>query len=164
MKRQIIFTVLVLWLQVSYSQLMKKETLSSQGSSQFIFTQDKSYFIQESIGQQSVIHTFSATNYQLRQGFLKPISASVLVNAEESSIDAVVFPNPFVDAINIYFNEAVVGPLNVKLFDLLGRQVFNQTYAPAQNLLVEISQLAQGQYFLTVEMRTKSLTAKLIRK
>ncbi|MEL6812456.1 MAG: T9SS type A sorting domain-containing protein [Bacteroidota bacterium] len=164
MKRQIIFTTLFLVAQVSFSQFMKKETLASQGSSHFVYSGNKSYFIQESIGQGSVINTFNTNNYSLRQGFLQPISASVLIDASDTSIDAVIFPNPFVNAINIYFNEPVVGPLDIKLFDLLGRRVFSQVYSPNPTLLVEIDQLAMGQYFLTVEMRTKSLTAKLIKK
>lgn len=164
MKHRSTFFLLFLIVQLSFSQSLKKQTLSSQGSSLFVYTATKSYFVQQSIGQGSVIQTFNSPNYSLRQGFLQPISPSALIDASDTSIDAVIFPNPFVDVINIHFGEPVVGPVTAAIFDMVGRQVYAQTFTPNPRLLLEIDALAVGPYFLRLNMRTKTLTAKLIKK
>lgn len=146
------------------SQTLKKETLANQGSSHIIYANNKSFFIQESVGQTSVIRTFTAQNYSLRQGFLQPVNASFLNGTINSDLDAIVFPNPFVQSIHIRFNEPVFDILTVYISDLTGRIVLSHNYDPIQTLTLQLNDIASGIYLLNVHMRQKSFTSKIVKQ
>lgn len=147
-----------------FSQSLKKETLTNQGSSHFVYANNKSFYIQESIGQASVIKTYNAQNYSLRQGFLQPVNASFLNDNTNSSLDAIVFPNPFSQFVNIRFNEPIFDVLTIYVSDLMGRIVHSQVYDPAQNLTIQINNVANGVYVLHVRMRQKIMITKIIKE
>jgi hypothetical protein len=146
-------------------QEKRKETIASAGSSHIVYGAVTSYFVQESIGQGSVIKTFtSPTNYSVRQGFIQPISASTLYNGFEDMIDADIWPNPFTETVNISFNEPLIGPINVRVYDITGRVVYDQSLAPSQSFEFLLDQLAKGTYLLKLESQARSLTSKLIKQ
>lgn len=155
--------LLFLFCQIATGQILKKETLSSQGSSHFVYANNKSYYILESIGQGSVIQTFNASNYSLRQGFLQPVSASALTSSVDSNLEATIYPNPFTTQVTIQFNEPVLDELNVSLYDVLGRLIFEKTYQPNQQITITMNSVVSGQYLLYVKMRSQVLKAKLIK-
>ena len=62
-KQNWIITFFLLTFFSGFGQILKKETLALQGSSHFVYANNKSYFLQESIGQASVIRTFNTNNY-----------------------------------------------------------------------------------------------------
>lgn len=148
-----------------FAQALKKDMLASQGSSQFVYAATTTYFIQQSIGQASVINTFkSTTNFETRQGFLQPVSVSILYSQFDPTIDAAIWPNPFENNININFNEPVVGPLNVVIYDIVGRKVFEHSFAASPQILVQTQGLAQGNYMLQLQSQARSIIAKLIKR
>lgn len=149
---------------LGFGQANKKETLSNQGSSHFVYANNKSYFIQESIGQSSVTFVYNAGNYSLRQGFLQPISPSGLQGDSDNDLDGYFYPNPFENFVHIRFNEAIFDTLEVSLFDALGRTVYYETYEPIQELNLDFGSVSSGNYVLIVKMRSKTLLAKLIRR
>lgn len=149
---------------VGFGQINKKVTLSNQGSSHFVYSNNKSYFIQESIGQASVTFVYNTRNYSLRQGFLQPISPSGLQGDSDTDLDGYFYPNPFENFVHIRFNEAIFDMLEVSLYDALGRTIYNKTYEPVQELNLDFESVSSGSYVLIVKMRSKSLLAKLIRR
>ncbi|MDG5492415.1 T9SS type A sorting domain-containing protein [Psychroserpens sp. SPM9] len=154
----------VLFYSVGFAQTLKKETLTNQGSSHFVYANNKSYFIQESIGQASVIKTFDTGNYSLRQGFLQPINASLLNSDSNTLIDAIIFPNPFSETITINFREPIFDELNIYVSDLTGRIVLSETYNPSSSLSIELNDITSGVYLLNVVMREKRFVAKIIKR
>lgn len=154
----------LLFFQFGNSQILKKETLSIQGSSHFVYANNKSYFIQESIGQASVINTFSSNNYSLRQGFLQPISASIISSSTNSQLNGIVFPNPFTTTINIKINEPVLDVLLVWMFDVSGKLLLHKEFSPNETISFNINNLANGQYFIHVKIRSQVLITKLIKQ
>ena len=64
----LIFTILFS-IPIVYSQSIIKSTVGAGGSSQTITSHNKTYFISQSIGQTSVIGTFTNNGYTIRQGF-----------------------------------------------------------------------------------------------
>ena len=142
-----------------------KETLASGGSSHIVYGAVTSYFVQESIGQGSVINTFtSPTNYSSRQGYIQPISASTLYNGFADMIDADIWPNPFTEIVNINFNEPLVGPIKVQVYDLTGRVVYDQSLSPTPSIVLLLDKLSRGTYLLKIESQERSLTSKLIKQ
>ena len=58
-----------------------RETTGSSGASSTIVLDNSSYLIQESIGQASVIGTYSLPSTELRQGFLQALALHVSYQA-----------------------------------------------------------------------------------
>ena len=158
------FIISLCFFKISNSQSLVKQTLAIQGSSQPVYVNNKSYYLIESIGQASVINTFSANNYVLRQGFLQPVSASVFASDAKASLKAVVFPNPFLNQIQIKFDEPIINELNLALYDVLGRVIMREVYNPIQAITLDLLYLSNGSYFLKVQMRSKVLSAKIIKR
>jgi len=148
----------------SFSQFIKKETLSSNGSSHFVYANNKSYFIQQSIGQASVTFTYSAGNYDLRQGFLQPVSPSALYGDATDPLKAVIFPNPFVDEINIRFGQEIYSQITITIYDVWGRLLFEQIYPPNHAIVVRVSHFSNGAYLMRVQVKEQALIAKLVKR
>lgn len=158
------FFFLFLLFQSASSQILKKETLSILGNSNFVYANNKSFYIIESIGQSSVINTYNVQNYSLRQGFLQPVNTTLLEDSSNFDLDAVVFPNPFYQTVNISFNEPIFDELYVYVSDLMGRIVHSSVYNPTQTLTIQINDVASGTYLLNVRMRQKTLVTKIVRQ
>jgi len=163
-KQNWLIVCLIFFSSSGFTQTLKKQTLSSQGSSHFVYANNKSYFLQESIGQASVIKTYDTANHSLRQGFLQPISATIISDNLNDELDGYIYPNPFYDHINIRFREPVYDDITVTMYDVLGRLVLNQVYSPLQLLVLNFNDFSSGTYVLRIQMRSEVLTAKLVRR
>ncbi|MFI1743780.1 T9SS type A sorting domain-containing protein [Thalassobellus sediminis] len=149
---------------VSNSQSLVKQTLAIQGDSHAVYFNNKSFYLIESIGQTSVINTFNANSHIVRQGFLQPVSASVFFSDSKASLKATVFPNPFLNQVQIKFKEPIIDVLNLALYDVIGRVVIRQEYNPIQSIPLDLTNLSNGSYFLKIKMRSKVLSAKIIKR
>ena len=164
--KKFIFYIAVCIAASSWSQQMIRETLSSAGSSHFVYGENTSFFIQESIGQGSVINTFtSVSNYSARQGFIQPVSVAVLYNGLDDMIDASIWPNPFTNTINIALNEPLLGGgLDITVYDLTGRLVYNRSFSPNPDYTISLNSLSNGIYLLKLETQARSFTTKVIKR
>jgi hypothetical protein len=63
------------------------------------------------------------------------------------NLEAIVYPNPFVENITIAFTEKITDKIEVHAFDLLGRLVFSKSYLADQKLKVNLPNLANAEYF-----------------
>ena len=163
MKTNALLIIALLSSSFLFGQSMMKQTLSINGSSEFVYANNKSYFIQQSIGQASVINTFDSNNYQLRQGFLQPIKAALVNNGFDTEIDVAIYPNPFQENINLDFQETLVDVITISLFHITGQLIHQETYDPIESLSLQYNNLASGAYILRGQMRAQSFTIKLIK-
>ncbi len=147
----------------SSGQGMMKQTLGIHGSSEFIYANNKSYFLQQSIGQASVINTYNANNHQLRQGFLQPIKAALINSGFDTTIDVFIYPNPFDETINLEFEEVLIDEIIITLHNIIGQQLYQEKFAPSENLTFQFHNLPIGTYVLRGQMRSQTFAAKLIR-
>jgi hypothetical protein len=71
-----------------------------------------------------------------------------------SAFDMIIYPNPFNDAANIRFDLPQPSPVNIIIYDLLGREVdcLLDSYMPAGNhsLLWHTDDLSSGIYFCRI--------------
>ncbi len=147
------------------AQIKKRETLGINGLSIFIHTNtNHNYFIQQSIGQMSVINTFNVNGYRLRQGFLQPINPSILNSRFDMNLDAITFPNPFINRVKVKFLDPINNNLIVRLFDMYGRLILSKEYQFTQNLEIKIGEIATGVYNLRIDSGNKFMETKLIKK
>lgn len=159
-----IITSLMLIFSLGSAQTLKRQALGIQGSSHVVFANAKSYYIQESIGQRSVIRTYNANNYSLRQGFLQPIDDALISEHLDNELLGFFYPNPFIDHVNVQFEEPILDVISVTLHDILGRLVYQETFSPIQTLTINFGNLSSGSYLFRLQMRSEVMIAKLVRR
>ncbi|AUP77775.1 T9SS type A sorting domain-containing protein [Flavivirga eckloniae] len=164
LKNYVFLIAFVFVFHFSNAQILRKQTLASQGSSHVVYANNKSYYIIESIGQGSVINTFETNNYSLRQGYLQPVSASIIVNGFNTDFKADIFPNPFSSKVQIQFKEPVIDVLLVTVRDVLGRIILAQRFNPMQSIVLDLKHFNTGSYLVHVSMRSKLLKSKIIKR
>ncbi len=142
-----------------------RSTVGVGGGSTHVSTNTGNYIISHSIGQSSVIGTYSKNEYTLRQGYQQPfISAKIISPINESTLNAVLYPNPFRQSVNISFSHPIKNPIQVVLFDIVGKTIRSQKLSASQLVTISLNEISKGVYFLSVSSGTKKCTAKLIKE
>ncbi len=158
----LVISILLAW-GSCLGQSKQKEVLGISGSSAFIYANNKSYFIQQTIGQGSVINTYQANNHQLRQGFLQPLKAALINTGFDTEIEVLVYPNLFVETVNLDFQETLIDQITIALYHISGQLVYQQTFNPSESLTLQFPNLPIGTYVLRGQMRSQTFVAKLIK-
>jgi len=120
--------------------------------------------VRQSIAQQSVIGTYTNNQFRVEQGFqqsaLKMSTNATLAN----DIKITVFPNPFKDIINFQFSKPINEVVNVTIFDVLGRTVYNKENTVADTTFAIYNLiLADGEYIVKVATKNYYYTINLIK-
>jgi len=163
----IIFSVLIsshVKSQNNSSPFLIRSTVGASGSSESIIVDNKTYVVQQSIGQVSVTGTFNNYGYTLRQGFIQPNVLAKIINPN-TSIDLVAtfYPNPFIENVTLAFTEKIEGDITVAVFDLLGRLVFSKSYPANQNLNMRFNNLSVAGHILKVTANNKQFIKTIIK-
>lgn len=150
---------------LSQSSSIIRSTTGASGASEIVVSEDKTYVVQQSVGQPSVIGTHDNSNYIFRQGFIQP---NVLAQIKEKdiplSLELRVYPNPFETQISLAFKEAVKSKIDVTVYDVIGRQVDVSSYQPNVYVAVRLGKLPSGEYILKVVANNKQFITKIIKK
>jgi len=143
------------------SQIIQRQTTSSTGSSEQLTYGDLNLTVHYSVGQASVIGNNHKNRVQLRQGFIQPLSAKVGRISNHNSLDARVFPNPFLNSFTIELPESLSA--DIKVVDLMGRVLF-QTHVD-RSVLTEITldQVSSGTYIVLVNSSGKTYKGQIIK-
>jgi hypothetical protein len=145
------------------SQTISKQVLGTSGES----LSNETHILNFTVGEPIV--GMVQNGVAVHQGFWSELfsdgtlSVSTLTNEDAISI----FPNPVVNYINFYFKQTVSTNYNVKLFDINGKQVLDATLqSQSQNVPLDISQLSDGMYVLTIESKETNYlkSFKIIKK
>jgi len=146
------------------SKYLIRSTLGMNGLSKTITSSTGTYFIQQSIGQASVIGTYTKDNYTIRQGFQQPLhSGKKLINME-NSLKANLYPNPFRQTLNILFDEKITDDLFVVIYNLSGKVLFSNKYPASQKLNLPLSYMINGNYILKITADNKQLVVKILKQ
>ena len=172
MKQKLLFVSALFFLFIQFSQAQNttsdylvRATTGVSGSSENISANNKQYVVQQSIGQASVIGTFSDENYTLRQGFIQPnVLAKIIDVAIPLSLNAIIYPNPFTESITLSFSEQITHKVEVAVFDVLGRQVFSKSYAADQSINIQFNNLSVADYIIKVTANNKQFIKKILKK
>lgn len=140
-----------------------RSTIGVNGASTTVNAEGKTYLVQQSVGQGSVIGQHQAQEISVLQGFIQPPITIKNVIQTDASLQAVVFPNPFDSNVTIRFSETIEGPISIILYDISGRIVYNKEEAPARELQVDFGFLSSASYLLHVSHAEKIFTANLIK-
>ncbi len=147
------------------SYLIIRSTLGVGGFSKTITTNQGSYVICHSIGQTSVIGTFSKNDYTFMQGFQQPVSSSGIFQVPAGKdLFASLYPNPFYHYINISFSDPITQDIFVSLADVTGKTIFSDKYPASQLITLHLSYLNSGLYILKVTTGNKQYRANIIKQ
>ena len=170
MKQKLLFAITLFFIQFTEAQnttsaYLVRLTTGVAGSSKNVTINNKAYIVQQSIGQASVIGAFYDSDYTLRQGFIQPnVLAKIIDLAIPLSLDAIIYPNPFVESVTISFSEQITDKVEVAVFDVLGRLVFSKSYMANQKVNVQFNNLSVADYILKVTANNKQFIKKIIKK
>jgi len=165
LRKLISLALLALSFQMVLAQapIKLRSTLSIGGTSNTFTSLGKSYVVQQSIGQSSVIDSYHADGFTLRQGFIQPLKGAGKSSSKQT-LQATVSPNPFSSSITISFTESISDNLSITLYDLYGRTLFSSSEKATPQLSFNFSSLASGLYVLSVDAGEKSLVVKLAKE
>lgn len=142
-----------------------RATTGVAGSSENVELNNKQYVVQQSIGQASAIGTFYDSNFIARQGFIQPnVLAKIIDIAIPLNLEAIIYPNPFVESVTISFSEQITDKVEVAVFDVLGRLVFSKSYLADQKVNVQFNNLSVADYILKVTANNKQFIKKILKK
>ncbi len=144
-----------------------RSTLSA-GSANQLITLSHHYFIEQSIGQSSVIGSFQSARFRLMQGFLQPLS-NLFVSGNDQQLKvqnllhARIFPNPFSGSITILIDEETEAGVYVDLEDLQGRSVARLLFEGSRGTLSLPENIPPGMYVIKLRSGQKQLITKLVK-
>ena len=152
--------------QSSKSYSIVRSNLGISGSSKIITTSKGKYTVSQSIGQSSVIGTYTNNGYYLRQGYQQPIDKIKVEKADfaNNDLSATVYPNPFEQSVSISFTEDMESEISVLVFNVAGKLIFSKKYLPSKIIDLNLNQISNGSYLLKVRSNNKLFNAKLIKK
>ncbi len=142
---------------------LKRQTLSSIGTSSSLIQPSGELLVQQSIGQLSSIGNGKTSFASAHQGFIQPYS--ILGQMTSTTIEATIFPNPFDHLVYIEFKEHHSSPVDVTILDITGRTVYTQQFSLSKSQLIEINdlELINGSYIICLKTDYKSLSTQLIK-
>ena len=163
-KITLLFLCFTMTFTYSVAQEIMRSTVGVSGASSLVSSGSKLYFVQQSVGQASVIGKFQSNGMVLRQGFIQPPVLSSKVIPEETNLQAVIYPNPVNNDVNITFKEDVKESVYIRIFDMLGRSVYDKKLNAAQQLKINLSFLASANYIFLINTGEKQFKANLIKQ
>ena len=157
--RIFLFLLLILSFQTVFSQF-QNQMLSSMGSTS---ETSSGIIATQTIGQTSVIGFYKNSRTGVSQGYQKPLLNKIISNPQTNTLDIKVFPNPFVDQINInYFGE---DQLSISLFDVTGKLIYSdELLFSSYTKVIDFKRLPAGFYFATISSKTSIFNTKLIKR
>jgi|TARA_B100001059_G_C17579904_1_gene449319 hypothetical protein len=99
-----------------------------------------------------------------RQGFIQPpkfIETNSILN---NLLNVKISPNPFTEVIDIVFSEEIKNKIKVKIYDLMGRLVFNDELPIKSEHKINLNLIPDSQFILRLETEKKYFQAKIIKR
>ena len=149
--RKVIFVLMAIAGSVTIrAQSIGPSTLNSSGGSGPI----GSYEFDWSVGEMSLVSTFSSSSIVVTQGVLQPLDAWPLDIGNSALLTQLkVFPNPAESIVNIQYSVQAAGSMTYRLMDVSGKTLESGSENVKQGTLnkqLNISSLACASYMLEV--------------
>ena len=161
---RVIFFYLFLYgiITISYAQSIQRHTFSSIGSSKI--TDESKILIQQSIGQMSVIGHGNNSISRVSQGFLIGLKKAPIQDLEKS-LNVLPFPNAFSDKINLKFFPNISGSVEIFIYSLEGRLVYQSNQLPSNNMVqLDLEFLSNAVYSVLINTGGRFLQTRIIKR
>ena len=144
------------------AQELHHQMLSSQGISQ---TLTNGLYVSQTIGQQSVIGTYTVDGKTYGQGFQQSLWSKYISSSVNNTITTITFPNPFISSINFQFSQPIKETISVALFDVRGRLVYSENKNALDNILtLELPNLASSNYLVRLTSNNYTYYTQILKQ
>ena len=116
------------------------------------------YYIPASTDDYYVIVTANGCS-SLKSNSIHFEITGIVDQVENESI--LIYPNPATQFIQI---KGSLNDANISIFNVMGQNVINKNIKNSESVLIDIGNLKQGLYFITIYQEGKFLTRKIIKK
>ena len=152
-KLYFVFAASLLSLGMS-AQSLTPQVIASTGG----FSSNNNGSLSYTVGEMTMVQTFSANGNILTQGFQQPNDTAKMVGILDVTQDEfgsfVVYPNPAVDNTQLAFQMPEAGRVTINCYDVLGQKVSEVYAANYSNgkitFATNVNLLASGMYFMTL--------------
>lgn len=153
-----------------YSQVLHHQMFASGGSNLVI---GGDIYVSTSVGQLSQAGTFVSDKVVVQQGFQQSrftsnfqIQGNLNNDILKDNLTLKIYPNPFISDLNIQFDNEILGPIAVSIYDLTGRIIFNKSFDVFSDKIVikELDNLPSGTYLIYLTSISLNYKSKLIKK
>jgi hypothetical protein len=142
------------------AQSLRNDMISAMGGN--YQNAELGFTIHQSIGQSTVIGTFSSASLSLSQGYLRGIQ--VLPKEIVAPFEVIPFPNAFADRITFRFVTDNAEETLFTIYDMNGRKVFDETLLPVGNeVLLDLDFLANGLYLAILRSGNRIVQKRIIK-
>lgn len=152
MKKLYLSLIAMVGMLFMHAQSLSPTVISSTGG----FSSNANGSLSYTVGEMTMVQTFSANGNILTQGFQQPNeNVTGLIDMTKDEFGSlVVYPNPAVE--NLWYGVELPesGRLTISLFDVIGQKVsdvYNASYSGGKVIQqTNVSTFAAGSYFLTM--------------
>jgi hypothetical protein len=158
------FIFLLVSVTIAYGQTLQRESISIMGFSE---TLASGYYVSSSIGQQRAIGQFILdNNVYINQGFQHPIVFTICYeDCNPKNIKTMLYPNPFIDTVNLKFSEKINEEITISIYDILGRILYKKKEVPFNDeLIINEINVKKGNYIIELKSVNYRYTAKILKK
>lgn len=145
-----------------HAQSVGPATLNAMGNTAIIAGNEYDW----SVGEMSLVSTFSGSSIIVTQGVLQPSEGSVGVPVNGSLARQIqVFPNPATAVVNIQYTAQNTGVLSYKLMDMQGKLIASKSIDMQQGVAtnqVNVSALANATYMLQIIVSDGNTTSETV--
>jgi hypothetical protein len=117
------------------------------------FSSNGTNSVSYTVGEMTMVQTFSAGSAILTQGFQQPNDLFTGLRDIESDNSLTIYPNPTIDVLWFDFESSHSGAVSVSIRNLLGQTVpvgYEGEFPPGKNTnMLSVSGLPAGMYFFT---------------
>lgn len=136
--------------------------LSAQGTSGVL---SNGLYVGQTIGQQSVIGTYTVDGKTYGQGFQQSHWSKYINSSVNNTITTITYPNPFISSINFQFSQPIKETISVALFDVRGRLVYSENKNALDNILtLELHNLASGNYLVRLTSNNYTYYTQILKQ
>ena len=141
-----------------------RSVLNASGGTSTLKTIDKSYRVQYSIGQQGPIGKIKSMIVNVRQGFIQPPRSIEKNLILDNILKVKISPNPFREALDVVFSEEIKNKIKVKIYDLMGKLVFDDELPIKTQHKIYLNSIPDSQFILRLEGKEKYFQTKIIKR
>jgi hypothetical protein len=138
------------------------QMLSAQGTSGVL---SNGLYVSQTIGQQSVIGTYTVDGKTYGQGFQQSLWSKYISSSVNNTITTITYPNPFISSINFQFSQPIKETISVALFDVRGRLVYSENKNALDNILtLELPNLASSNYLVRLTSNNYTYYTQILKQ
>ncbi len=159
-----IFFIILILTSYNLKSQDSRSALTASGGTSTLQTSNKSYKVHYSIGQQGPIGKIKSMMVNARQGFIQPPKFIEKNSIIDNLLKVKISPNPFTEALDIVFSEKIKNKIKIKVYDLMGRLVYDDELQEITEHKIYLNSIPDSQYILRLESEKKYFQTKIIKR